>query len=102
MRFAKSLYVGEGIKDSFLVRWKLKHHAGQLTIYVITLANGSDQLEIYHCALLQQRYYRQFPPTIVGLAKGYEEAVMLISTMAEDIFRKTGNYNMKDYFMRNG
>lgn len=102
MRFAKSLYAGEGIRDSFRVRWKLKHNAGQLNIYVIALAGGSDQLEIYHCAFLQQHLYRRFPPYIVGIAKGYEEAVGLTVSIIEDIFRKTGNYRIKDYFLQNG
>ena len=50
MRFHKELYVGDSIKNARKVKWKLKHHAGQLSIFVIALSGGSDQLEIYHCA----------------------------------------------------
>lgn len=101
MYFAKSLYVGDKITDDRKVRWKLKHRAGQLDIYVIALCNGSDQLEIYHCAFLQQRYYRKHPPFIVGIAKGYDEAVGLVQKMVEDIFAKTGHYDLKEYFLAN-
>lgn len=99
MRFAKGLYTGEGIRNSRKVKWKLKHRAGQINLYIIALCNGSDQLEIYHCALLQQHFYRSNPPYIVGIAKGYQEAVELVQKMLEDIFRKTGHYNLKEYFL---
>jgi hypothetical protein len=33
----------------------------------------------------------------VGLAKGYEEALQLIQTMAEDSLRETGTANIKEY-----
>ena len=52
MKFYKHLYVGEGIKHPNKVKWKLRRNAGQFQIYVIALAAGKDQLEIYHCAFL--------------------------------------------------
>lgn len=99
MKFYKKLYVGEGIQNSRRVKWKLKHNAGQLMVFVIALADGSDQLEIYHCAFLQQRFYRKNPPYIVGIAGDYQEAVELVQQMIADIFKKTGNYNIKKYFL---
>ena len=53
MKFSSKLYVGEGIRDPEKVKWKLKHNAGQFSVYVIALAASSDdQLEIIHCGYL--------------------------------------------------
>ena len=47
MKFYKNLYIGEGIKHPNIVKWKLRHNAGQFQVYVIALAAGRDQLEIF-------------------------------------------------------
>ncbi len=75
LRFHKKLYVGEGIKHVRRVKWKLLHGAGQLGVYVISICPGSDQLEIMHAAFLKQQYYREFPPYVVGIASGYDDAL---------------------------
>ena len=100
MRFHKELYLGSSIRNAKVVKWKLKHRSGQLRIFVIALSGGSDQLEIYHCAFLQQSYYRKHPPYIVGIAGGYEEALTLLQQMVADIYRKTGDYRLKEYFLK--
>lgn len=99
MKFYKNLYVGETIKDVKKVKRKLITGAGQLGIYVITLCRGRDQLEIYHCALLQQRYYRKNPPFIIGIAGGYEEAVEIVRRIAEETYTSNGNCDLKKYIM---
>jgi hypothetical protein len=97
MRFLKDLYVGEGIKNRQRVQWKLKHGAGMKDVYVISIAAGNDQLDCMHCAFFKQKAIREYTGTVVGLAKGYEEALQLIQTMAEDSLRETGTANIKEY-----
>lgn len=101
MKFHRELYVGDSIRNCALVKWKLKHHAGQIRVFVITLSGGTDQLEIFHCAFLQQKYYKRFPPCIVGIAGSYGEALELVRRMTEDVYTKTGNCQLKEYFSRN-
>lgn len=100
MRFHRELYVDNSIRNVRKVKWKLKHHDGQLRIFVIALSPGRDELEIYHCALLQQKYYKKYPPYIVGIAGGYDNAVELLQQMVADIYRKTGGYALKEYFLK--
>ncbi len=97
MRFYKNLYVGESIKKPNKVKWKLRHNAGQFQVYVIALASGTDQLEIYHCAFLQQKYYKVHPPYIIGIAGGYEEAVEMVVEMTKAAMRETGRPDLKKY-----
>ncbi|MBQ8592429.1 MAG: hypothetical protein IJ485_06775 [Lachnospiraceae bacterium] len=99
MKFYKKLYVGESIKNPVKVRWKLAHGAGQLKIYVIALAGGDDLLEIYHCAYLQQKYYKKYPPFIVGIAGSYDEAVSLTQTIIEEVYADTGDFAVKEYIL---
>lgn len=96
MKFYKYLYVGDTVKEPAKVKRKLKLHAGQM-IYVIGLAGGEDNLEIYHSAYLKQRYYRQHPPVIVGIASGYEEAVEIVVKITKECLFARGDCNLKAY-----
>lgn len=98
MKFYSKLYVGESVKNIRRTKWKLKHNAGQVRVYVITIADGNDLLEIYHCAYLQQAYYKKHPPYIVGIAGGYEEALLLAQRIVEETAAKLGHYRIKNYF----
>lgn len=96
MKFYKYLYIGDTVTDPAKVKRKLKHHAG-VNVYVVTIASGNDQLEIYHSAYLKQRYYRYHPPVVVGLASGYEEAVQIILKITQECLDATGSCNLKEY-----
>lgn len=96
MKFYKYLYIGDTVTDPAKVKRKLKRHAG-VNVYVVTIASGNDQLEIYHSAYLKQRYYRYHPPVVVGLASGYEEAVQIILKITQECLDATGSCNLKEY-----
>ena len=68
MKFDRHLYVSDSIRNLEKVKWKLRHNAGQITIYIIALAKSDDQLDIFHCSLLQQRFYDKKDLFVVGLA----------------------------------
>lgn len=97
MKFYKKLYTGESVKHPNKVKWKLLRGKLQPGIYVITLASGADQLEIYHSAFLKQSYYKICPPYIVGIAGGYEEAVDMVVRMTEAAIEHTGSPDLKKY-----
>ncbi|MBO5056803.1 MAG: hypothetical protein J6C64_10695 [Lachnospiraceae bacterium] len=96
MKFYKYLYIGDTVKEPAKVKRRLKRHAGQL-IYVICIASGNDQLEIFHSAYLKQKYYRYHPPVIVGIASNYEEAVDIVMQITKESLLATGGCNLKEY-----
>ncbi len=102
MKFYDRLYVGESITDPEKVKWKLLHNAGQFSVYVIALAQSDDQLDIFHCAQLKQRYYDRENLFIVGLAGSREEAVGLVVAMTEEVVEKTGEADIRGYIQRSG
>ena len=101
MHFCKGLYISPSIKDKRKkIMWKLRTGRPQPMIYVISLAKNSDLLEIYHSGMLKQKYYKKKEnmPYIVGLAAGYEQAVSLVTEILEDVFQRTGGYDVKGFF----
>ncbi len=103
MYFCRNLYTSPSIKAKRKkIMWKLRTGRPQPVIYVIALAQNSDLFEIYHSGLLKQKYYRKKEnrPYIVGLAAGYGQAVSLVTDILEDVFARTGGYDVKEYFKR--
>lgn len=100
MKFYKNLYIGDTVKKPEKVKWKLKHNAGQMNIYVITIAEGNDQLEFYHCAFLQQKYYRKHPPYIIGIAGGQQEALAIVEQIVKECFDATQSCKLKEYLLK--
>lgn len=101
MKFYKYLYVGDKVSHPEKVKWRLKRHAGTM-VYVIALASGEDQLEIYHSAYLKQRYYRCHPPVIVGIASSHDEAVEMVAKIVRECLEATGNCRIKEYLKQRG
>lgn len=101
MRFYKGLYMSPSLqKKRNRVIWSLRTGRPQPLVYVITLAKNNDLFEIYHSAMLKQKYYRnrENSPYIVGLATGYQGAVELTAGILEDVYKITGGCNVKEFF----
>lgn len=83
--FYENLYIGESVKNPKLVKWKLKHGAGQLFIYVITASECKDnQLEIQHCGFLKQKYYLRHRAYIYGICGSYNEALDMVLKITQE------------------
>ncbi len=61
---------GPSIRNVNKIKWKLLTGRGQLGIYLISLSRTSDQLDIFHCALLKQKYFDKKALQVVGIAEG--------------------------------
>ena len=74
------------------------HNAGQIGIYVITLAsNRQNLLDIIPSYELMQRGYPKREMVIVGLAKGYDEAVEVAASIVDEVYRNTGTFAVRTY-----
>ncbi|MGN0291190.1 MAG: hypothetical protein ACI4C5_04605 [Lachnospiraceae bacterium] len=96
------LYVSENIeKKADKIKWKIKHNAGLLQMYVITLAcNSQNLLEIISTKELMQKNYPKKNLVIVGMAKGYEEAVTIAATIIVETMNELGNTDVKKYLSK--
>jgi len=101
MVFYKSFYAGESISEKKeKVKWKILHNAGQLEVYVIALSSNPENLmDIIPSWELMQKHYPSQDMLIIGVDKGYENAMELAGKIVVDVFQKTGNLNIRDYFL---
>lgn len=101
MIWYKEFYAGESIEHKKeKVKWKILHNAGQLDMYVITLSSSpANLLDIISTKELMQKAYPKQNMLVVGVDKGYDNAVELAAKIIMDVFQKTGNLNVRDYFL---
>lgn len=99
MIWYRDLYISENIRrKAARVKWKIVHNAGQIDIYVLTLAaNPNDQLDIIPAVQLLQKAYPKRDMVVIGLAKGYDEAIQLVCEIAEEVKRETGSLKIREY-----
>lgn len=99
MKFYSSLYIGDSVKKPKKIIRKLKSRKKYLLpdTYVITAAKGKDQLEIYAAKYLQQSFYEENPLFVIGISKGYDEAVSLVMQIVQESMDMRGDCNLKAY-----
>ncbi len=99
MKWYDDLYVGESIiHKTNKIKWKILHNAGQIRIYVITLAsNDKNLLDIIPSQELMQKGYPKKDLYVVGLAKEYDEAVEVAASIIDEVYRQTGAFEVASY-----
>lgn len=101
MRFYKKLYMSPSIeKKRRQIMWKLRTGRPQPTLYIIALAKNNDLFEIYHSAMLKQKYYKhkENSPYIIGVANSYNSAVEIVTNIIQEIISCSDGLNVKKYF----
>lgn len=100
MIWHENLYIGESIQDKDLkirhLKWKINHNAFLPNIFIIVLCRyGTNLLEIIPVRELRQKHYPKQNLYIVGLAKGYHEALETAAAIINDVYKKTGGFEVK-------
>ena len=98
MRWYERLYLGEKAKKhrfSILQAVRKEKSSGY---YILTPAsNPQNLLDIYSAHTLNQPYYKKQDLLIVGVASDYDDAAMLAGRIIEDIYKKTGGYDVSGF-----
>lgn len=97
MKFYKNLYIGDTIKKPEKIIKKLKKYAKINNVYLIAYAAQTRRLEIYHSLMLQQYYYKENPPYIIGIAGSQDEANQIICRIAEEAIHTIGRADLAEY-----
>ncbi len=72
-------------------------------VYVITPpSNEKNVLDIYPTATVLQDYYENRKLLVIGIAKGYQEALKLAASIVDEMYRKTGNFRIREYIGTEG
>lgn len=101
MRWYEKLWVGPGAqKKKKKILSAIEKQERFLQAYVICLSQSPyEQLEILPSRMLGSPGCPEESLYVLGIAIGKQEAMELVAEMAEQIYRETGNLNMKQYFL---
>lgn len=102
MKYYKHLYLSEGlVKKRDKVIKKLEQKKFQLDIHLIVLSeDGRNQLEIYHSLLFCQPSYPERDYFVVGIAKGFDEAVELVEEITREVYNETRGADIRSYILK--
>lgn len=102
MRWYENLYFGEGAKkDGVRIVKRLQAGKLQPDVYVITLAaNEQNLLDIYPSYVLLQPYYQKQDLLVIGLAAGRKEAQELVAKIVDEVYQKTSEVAVRQYFQK--
>lgn len=99
LNWYKQLYVGDNAKkkQKQLIR-KINTGVGVLDVYLITLAsNPENQLDIFSANELLQKVRRRDCPVIVGLCRGYWEALEMVELLVKKTYEQTGGAKVREW-----
>lgn len=98
LKWLENGYIGERIRKPEKIKAKL--NAGKLVpgIYLVTLShNPSNLLEILPAAVLVQKSAYDICPMIVGMTKGKEDALTLVTELIQEVYEETGAFEVEEY-----
>ncbi len=100
MRLAENLYTTEKTKRMLpRIVHKIRTRRLQPGIWLITIAsNEQNLLDIFHSIYYVQPMFAKLNPDIVGIAESEDAAKSLLLQMTEDMYRETGNFDVRTYF----
>ena len=80
---------------------KLDKKKLQPNLHVITLAsNPENHLDIISGKFLFQPSFPQEDIFVVGIVKGYEEALQYVETIIQEVYHETGGTDIRSYILR--
>ncbi len=101
IKWAEKLYFSEDIKQKKKKKIMKSIEKGELTfeVYCITFAANSQNLfDIINANELMLPYYAKREIYILGLADSKGQAKLLVKDMLEEIYNKTGDFRVRQYF----
>ena len=98
MRWYERLYLGEKAKKHRFSILQVVRKEKTSGYYILTPAsNPKNLLDIYSAHTLNQPYYKKQDLLIVGVASDYDDAAMLAGRIIEDVYKKTGGYDVSGF-----
>lgn len=98
------LYVGEKAKKHrFSIIQSIRRKKYRMGVFVITPAsNGNNILDIYPAYMLLFGAYKKQEFKILGIAQGYQEALLLAGTIVTEMYEKTGGFCLEEFLTGRG
>ncbi len=102
MRYYKGLYMSDSLqKKKEKIFRRLEKGKLQMDVYLVTLPeNERNQLEIFNSNLLLQPDFPKKDYFIVGIIKGYDEAVELVEEITKEVYNETKGADIRSYILK--
>jgi len=99
IKWYKHLYLGASIKhESKRIKYKIIYHQRIYGYCLVTLpANTDNLLDIIYSETLSLPYYKEQSFDVIGLAGSKTEAFELVGHIVEEVYHKTGGFDIKRY-----
>ena len=100
--WSEKLYISESLlKKSEKIKKKLSQGRPVFDVFLITCPTNEENLfDVMDAKELLFPYHKQRKIPVYGLAKGKEDALELVRTIIEDMYRETGALCSKEYFAK--
>ena len=100
MRLAENLYTTEKTKKMLpRIMHNIRTRRLQPGIWLITIAsNEKSLLDMFQSIYFMQPMFALLNPVIVGIAESEDAAKELLIRMTEEMYRETGNFDVRTYF----
>jgi len=101
MRYYKNLYVSKDLVDKKnKIIQKLNQNEIMWNTYVIALAKGEqNHLEFFDSMLLKQDIIAARDLFVVGIAFGYDEALILVEEITREVYDRTKGADIRNYIL---
>lgn len=102
LNFLPHLYLGDGMKPQKVDKLKkrLVNKPLLARAYLITISlNPADQLDLFDARQLAQSRYNRTELTVVGLAKGYDDALGVVERITQDCLDARGDCELKEFLL---
>ena len=102
IKWYRTLYVDERLEKN-LDKIIAKIESEQLTFQVFCIAlasNSQNMLDIIDANELLFKHYKRNEICILGLARTRKNAISLVVKIVEEIYKKTNDIKIRDYFKK--
>lgn len=102
MEFYYRTYFSEELKDkkAQIIR-KLTQNKIPRNIYILTLSQGiQNHLEFFPGWMLKQKVIQSADLFVVGISSDYNGALILVEQIADEVYQKTGDANIRSYILQ--
>jgi hypothetical protein len=102
MRYYRYLYLGEDIKKKKeKIIQRIETGKINFGIHIVVLPEGrNNQLEIYSGSQFLQPDYPKPDFFVVGIVKGYEDALELVEEIVKVVYNETKGADIRSYILR--
>ena len=98
MKYSSDLCFGTKVEKNNRMIRRIQNGKIPEKLYALVLPDERNRLELFSPKLLKQKYFKEYPGTVVGLASSGEEGEELMASLLTAAYRKDLLDDLKKLF----